>query len=157
MEDGVEPDLDISVRTGRDFRDDGSFWRPLREAFRFELPTEVLRLIHEHYIFAEFALATTAELSTRSDQQLLLDLQRLQNAYKERGYCMCLCGIVGGCCYNVRGPDGEDEGYAQHCPYGEVWMQQLYLDEEISSVESECEKRGLVLHELVVSNSPLRE
>ena len=44
----TEPDLSISARTGKDFRDDGSFWRPLREAFRFELPTEVLELIHTY-------------------------------------------------------------------------------------------------------------
>ena len=48
----TEPDLSISARTGKDFRDDGSFWRPLREAFRFELPTEVLELIHTYYVDA---------------------------------------------------------------------------------------------------------
>ena len=140
----LEPDLAISARTNRNYRDDGSFWPPLRQAFRFELPTEVLRLIHKHYVVAEFEFASTA-VSRRSDQQLLLDLQRYKNAYEESGHCMCLCGKVGGCCYDIRGPDEEDEGYGMHCSAGEVWLKQVYLMEDVWAIEAECKERGLAV------------
>ena len=46
--------LNISPRTGKDYRDDGSIWCSLRDAFHFELPTEVLELIHKYYVVADF-------------------------------------------------------------------------------------------------------
>ena len=119
----TEPDLSISARTGKNFRDDGSFWRPLREAFRFELPTEVLELIHTYYVDAEFEHALDFEanpLSARTDKQLLLDLQRIRRAADESFNRKCLCGVVGGCCYDEFNHDGDHIGYNVCCSAGEV-------------------------------------
>ena len=91
---------------GKDYRDDGSFWRSLRDAFHFELPTEVLELIHKYYVVAEFSHALAdyfADIPSliRMNERLLLVLQRTRNASKEVRNCMCLCGKIGGCIYDI--------------------------------------------------------
>ena len=148
MSTNDRPTWPISAHTGKDYRDDGSFWRPLREAFRFELPTEVLKLIHKHYVIAEFEHArdlTSNPLSARTDNQLQLDFQRLSHASTESGACMCYCGKVGGCLYSCYTKDGEYDGYDQRCDIGDVpQMTTIGIDEEIHFwFEPECEKRGI--------------
>lgn len=146
----TEPDLSISARTGKDYRDDGSFWRPLREAFRFELPTEVLKLIHTYYVDAEFEHALDFEanpLSARTDKQLLLDLQRIRRAADESFNRKCLCGVVGGCCYDEFNHDGDHIGYNVCCSAGEAgWESARYLGLEIlPDLENECTQRDMKL------------
>ena len=138
--------LNISSRTGKDYRDDGSFWRSLRDAFHFELPTEVLQLIHKYYVVADFEHTYVFLLSICTNERLLLDLQRTRNASKEVRNCMCLCGKIGGCIYDI--PQSEDvpEGYDIHCAAGD-WVigEEFCLKGHIENIEGECEKRGLAV------------
>ena len=141
----------MSSRTSKDYRDDGSFWRSLRDAFHFELPTEVLELIHKYYVVAEFNHAFAdyfADIPSliRTNERLLLVLQRTRNASKEVRNCMCLCGKIGGCIYDI--PQSEDvpEGYGIHCAAGDwVMIEESELKWHIVHIEGECEKRGLAV------------
>jgi hypothetical protein len=130
-----------------EFRDDGSFWQPLREAFGFELPDDVLKLIHPHYVVAEFEHAMNEEsnvLSRRSDNQLQLDINRLTNALeKSLTLTTCNCGIPGGCCYSVHDEDGNEDGYEMNCDRGEIWLESVYIADCLLSAQEEWKRRDI--------------
>ena len=138
--------LHMSSRTGKDYRDDGSFWRSLRDAFQFELPTEVLELIHKYYVVADFEHSYVIPLSICTNERLLLDLQRTRNASQEVCNCMCLCGKIGGCIYDIPPSEDVPEGYGIHCAAGDwVMIEESELKWHIVHIEGECEKRGLAV------------
>ena len=133
--------VSISPRTGKDYRDDGSFWAPLRDALRFKLPTEILELVHRHYVVAEFEHALDHDgenpPSVRTDQRLLLDTRRLLNAEEESRHLTCLCGIPGGCCYYPKrhpfGDDNYDGSYHMECKMGEIWLVTTEIEDALRS------------------------
>ncbi len=127
-----------------EFRDDGSFWQPLREAFGFWLPDDVLKLIHQHYVVAEFEHTMNEGsnvLSRRSDNQLQLDIKRLASALERSHTVMCNCGIPGGCCYTVRDDEGNEDGYAMNCDRGDIWLESVYIADCLLSTQEEWRRR----------------
>ena len=130
-----------------EFRDDGSFWQPLRKAFGFELPDDVLKLIHQHYVVAEFEHAMNEGsnvLSRRSDNQLQLDIKRLKGALEKSHTLMCNCGIPGGCCYIVPDDEGNENGYGMNCDRGDIWLESVYISDCLLSAQVEWKRRQIV-------------
>ena len=141
----MSSEWNMSARTGKEYRDDGSFWMPLREGFRFALPTDALRLIHTHYVPIEFEHAMDIDgnpISAPTDAQLELDIRRLYHASVESFSLTCHCGIQGGCCHTVYTADGEQDGYSQDCDSGEVFLVSVDIGDIEQLLWCEREKRA---------------
>ena len=102
----------IDSRTGRHIFNDGSHWNDLRKGFGFELPYEILKMIHDYLIEHEFewlfGLLNTfsfAEhygkpsahvdflVSTMGVKRPNVYLNRLRNAEEKGSYIVCNCGM----------------------------------------------------------------
>ena len=132
--------------TGRDYRDDGSFWAPLRQGFRFEFPTEVLRLIHSEYVAAEDNHACDFignPLTERTDDRLLSDCRRVGNSEWPYLSLRCNCGIVGGCIRTSYDRDGQEDGYDVSCSRGDFALGLYDIEGDWSRIAKEVQRRGL--------------